>query len=353
MARLSKRNPKAPTSFFRDARAIAVAWGLTVLRQRHRRHKQLEPVKAAMARADFPKKQKRGWSRPEVELFGKKFVRPAKDARSLTVSDSPQSTVVSLDVDQTGELFLTPEQALQGRLDRLQEMYLHPEKFETKIAQWEVEELRVHRPQIWSRNAELADGASIRPHGDCNSITEVARVIAQHFEVDCRKQYVSDWRQGKRLPTGVPLLPPPDPKSNRYDVPAVLAWYEKYILKRVNGAAVTRDMGMVLVDERDKAELEEIEHQRWLREKERGEYVHRTVALATGVAAVKRLHQMVKAEDERNLPRQRREKLLSLGVVAGLAAQFEIWDIELARLMTDRRELQMTTAAAPAPTAKK
>ena len=81
-----------------------------------------ELAMASATRADFPKKQKRGWSRPEVELFGKKFVRPAKDARSLTVSDSPQSTVVSLDVDQTGELFLTPEQALQGKLDRLQEM---------------------------------------------------------------------------------------------------------------------------------------------------------------------------------------------------------------------------------------
>jgi len=123
---------------------------------------------------------------------------------------------------------------------------------------------------------DLGAGASPAYRGggqDCNSITEVAAVIAQLFRVDCRKQYVSDWRRGERLPTGVPVFPPPDPKSNRYKASEFLPWYERYILKRMNGDGVTRDLSMNLVEERDRAELEEIQHARFLRERELGNYV--------------------------------------------------------------------------------
>ena len=172
----------------------------------------------------------------------------------------------------------------------------------------------------------------------CNTLTEVARIISVHFKVDCRKQFITWWRKGSRLPSGTPLFPPPDPKSNQFDVESCLAWYEKHILKSANAE---NDLGRNLVEERDRAELEEIAHARFLRQREIGEYVHRTVALASGVAAVKKIHLMIKAEDERNLPKMRREKLMGLGVPPEVIEVFGVWDAELGRSITDKRELAM------------
>ena len=180
----------------------------------------------------------------------------------------------------------------------------------------------------------------------CNTTTEAARLIAERFKVDCRKQYITRWRKGERLPHGI-SFPAPDPKSNRYDVQVCLDWYEKYILKSVANSG--NDLLKNLAEERDKAELEEIAHQRFLRQKEIGEYVHRTVALASGVAAVQKIHQLVKIEDERDLPKMRREKLAGLGAAADIVAVFTAWDAELGRTITDQRERAMQEVAKEIP----
>ena len=132
------------------------------------------------------------------------------------------------------------------------------------------------------------------------------------------------------------------------------AWFTEYILPKyterhtdANGSDVDD------IDFDDLAKRKRFEHEEWQRGKDRGEYVHRSVALATGITAVKKLHTMVRAEDERQLPNQRRDKLAEIlkaelvkpELADKICGEFLAWDIELGKAVTDRRETAMEQAA--------
>ncbi len=194
-----------------------------------------------------------------------------------------------------------------------------------------------------------------------------------------RPQTIEHWQNGRAIPGNAPFHPVYD-TAGRYDLAECFAWFEKWQLPKYKRARTPELAGIaetesIPLDElRDQDEREEIEYRKWERNKDRGEYVHKTVALVTGIAAVKKIHLLVKAEDERQLPKQRRDKLAALlaeskaqsltskveagsGVAESMTGdfrlqtsdiltRFEAFDLELARAMTDRRELAMQEAGA-------
>ncbi len=201
----------------------------------------------------------------------------------------------------------------------------------------------------------------------CTTLKRLCNYLKARFpehNIKVRAQQITHWQEGRGVPNGAPFFPAYD-SAGRYCLPDCFEWFQKHQLPKyqiakaqtpeIPGIAETE----VVVDINDLKEQEErdqILYNRWERAREQGEYIHKTVALATGIAAVKKIHVLVKAEDERLLPKQRRGHLDTLLRAAGIApeimgtvaAQFEAWDIDLARTITDRREQAMSLAATTA-----
>jgi hypothetical protein len=122
-----KKEPSA--RYCRNIRAIAVAFGLAVLKQRHRMKSQLAPVTAATLRPDFPKKQKPGWPRAEVVAWGLQHVQLSKDRRGITivVAGQPLPDPAHLVSLEEREVILSKLPAnYQTRYRELLEMHDHP-----------------------------------------------------------------------------------------------------------------------------------------------------------------------------------------------------------------------------------
>lgn len=350
-------SPVTRARYLRDARAIAAAWGAAVYNQRGQRKRQLEPVHTALDRPDFPPKAKRGWPKDEMVAWGKRFV--VVNGRDITLREQPINPELPIQAHPAnGELFSsqTPEQKLNGRLDLLEDKYFNPNKYpENKIAQWEVNELRQHRPWLWARENSQTDetGTTIYPR-QCSGAPALCRWYQLRFKdynIKIRPQYINNWQKGEHLPRNATPHPAYD-TAGRYTLDQCFEWFEQWQLPKYKRArtpdlpGVADSEGATIEDLRDQDEREEIEYRKWERARDRSEYIHKTVALATGVAAVKKIHLLVKGDDERNLPRQRRDKLCALGVAPTILAQFESWDIELARAITDRREQAMAAMGA-------
>ncbi len=198
----------------------------------------------------------------------------------------------------------------------------------------------------------------------CDSQEALAARMARHYQNEdgssqlnfvITKKVISDWCKLKRLDPG--QHPPPGTMpgvGKRYSFSAWTGWFDKYLLDKkklvpdpAGLPAEIDDEDLTAMEQREKRDA--IKHRRWERDVERGEYIHRSIALATGIAAVKRLHLMVKQEDERGHTKLRREKLLELGVSAEVVEQFAIWDKEQMRQATDRREMEMETVGLEIP----
>ena len=370
----------------RDIEAIAAAMGLRLYDQRPKRLAQVSAIRALTETAGFPAKDKaKGyWPRAEVGAWLAERVEVAKGKREfavkaanrgqelgvrsqelgakkarLTDSEAQRKAVgqesgvrsqnpelpVQANPAAEGDLFLdeSPAQKMERRLDLLEDKYFFPEKYpESKIAKFEIDELKRERPHLWQREAAAGGDGGNENIG--SSLQSVANWIRNNFPgTVCNKVDISRWLHGEYLPAGCrENFPPPD-EGNRYKASLTRAWVEKYLVK----PAVGQNLPMVVDDrarkekaDADVAEMEAEELRRSLDKK----WILREQALATGVAVVARLHKMVKAEEERNLPKLRRERLLALGVDAAVVAKFSEWDVEQARAVTDRREEAMAQA---------
>lgn len=363
----------------RDIEAIAAAMGLRLYDQRPKRLAQLSAIRALTETAGFPAKDKAkgywpraavgAWLAERVEVAkGKREFSvkaestrlreaPARQGKRLTDSEAQTKAESGKRKAETpelpnqespaaeGDLFLdeSPAQKMERRLDLLEDKYFFPEKYpESKIAKFEIDELKRERPHLWQREAAAGGDGGNENIG--SSLQSVANWIRNNFPgTVCNKVDISRWLHGEYLPAGCrENFPPPD-EGNRYKASLTRAWVEKYLVKPATG----QNLPMVVDDrarkekaDADVAEMEAEELRRSLDKK----WILREQALATGVAVVARLHKMVKAEEERNLPKLRREKLLALGVDAAVVAKFSEWDVEQARAVTDRREEAMAQA---------
>ena len=193
------------------------------------------------------------------------------------------------------------------------------------------------------------------PENDsCEGQDTLAARLEEHYKeqgialtISFTKHIISRWCKERRVTPGKDKCP----KNIRgkpyvYSLKAWIAWFDKNWLdeKRVGSNRLSaEEEDLAAMEQREKRDA--IIHRRWERDQKRGDYVHRSVALATGIAAVKKLHLLIKQEDERQSPKLRLEKLRELGVVPELVEKFSAWDKEESRQITDRREAAMEAIA--------
>lgn len=181
----------------------------------------------------------------------------------------------------------------------------------------------------------------------------------REYHVKVVPQMIIHWQAGRRLGPGEKPWHPIYDDKNRYNWAECKAWFEavilpkyKYQLETAASAAAQREL-IPIEDLEDAEKRKEFEHREWERAKERGEFISRSAALATGIAAIKKLNLMLRSEDEQQLPNKRREKLTEIlktenigaDVATKICEEFMVWDIELGKSITDRRETMMANAA--------
>ena len=251
-----------------------------------------------------------------------------------------------------------PDAFLKKFLDLLQDKVANPENYPVgKITLGELNFLQKHRPELFAKPEKPKEVLPAYDKNDeCESQQALAIRMAQHYtnpdgsnqlSIKINKRSIGNWIKLKTADCA--KNPPPgccNDAGTRFSLKAWIAWFDKFMwpTKRSDGVSSrvlenTNEEDLDMMEQREKREA--ILHRRWERDQKKGEYVHRSVALATGIAAVKRLHLMVKQEDERNHPKLRREKLLEFGATPELAEIFSAWDKEQMRQATDRREIAM------------
>lgn len=211
--------------YVRNTSGIARCLGFKLRGPRLR--KQCKEISGWIKRPEFPQKTRHGWAAEEIIEWGKRFAREIaqeKEQRAAVAEvlskDAPKSSAVKIVT------------ALAGL------------------------------------------GAGSMPR-QAMGLEAIGAIIGQHFHVDCRRQSVHAWRKGQKLPAGAPPFPPPD-SAGRFTVADCLAWYERWKLPGQNGNGQTPDLFASLPDERLKAELEELQHDRWVRDRDRGGWMEKS-----------------------------------------------------------------------------
>lgn len=114
--------------------------------------------------------------------------------------------------------------------------------------------------------------------------TAIANWLAHHFQMPVSKMDVSDWLRGERLDQGVPNFPVPD-AAGRFNKLKCSDWFKKYKYREPS-STLTPDLFRQVEIESKKSELERLEHERYLRGVERGQYIekaeHNRVLAALG-----------------------------------------------------------------------
>lgn len=182
-------------------------------------------------------------------------------------------------------------------------------------------------------------------------LSNLARCIAAHFKIQCSRQYILQWRQDKERRYTTPFPSPDD--GNRFSLKDCFDWVEKFYLPRIEvgdenifkQAQIAEAKTLITKEKKAARELDILE----------GRYIKRSQAEATAISAVQQFNQLVKAEEEKNSPARRREKLKSLletlSTLPGevpiekrcveIIAEFSRFDLELAQEITTRREGEM------------
>lgn len=103
--------------------------------------------------------------------------------------------------------------------------------------------------------------------------TAIANWLAHHFQMPVSKMDVSDWLRGERLDQGVPNFPVPD-AAGRFNKLKCSEWFKKFKYREPS-STLTPDLFRQVEIESKKSELERLEHERYLRGVERGQYLEK------------------------------------------------------------------------------
>lgn len=211
---------------------------------------QLKEIGAWFKLPGFPKKQARGYPVAELLIWygnhlkeKKSEVRGQRSENRSQKSDlRPPTSDLPPRPDAPGEgkeLFETPEQQFARRLDHLQDKYLNPERYETKIAQWEVAELRRHRPEIWDKATAAESGvpaASATYPKFVDGMDNLGALIVRRFREfpsigEVSRQRIQNWKAFVGVTKRADLIPFPTPTTgNRYETQPCFDWVEKFII---------------------------------------------------------------------------------------------------------------------------
>ena len=130
--------------------------------------------------------------------------------------------------------------------------------------------------KIFHQSRSTENGTGTLPENDeplAPNQTALAEWLSRHFQVNISKQDISDWSKGKRL-DGAPAPPIPD-AAQRWPKLAWADWYRKCKFHDPAKLAGTPDLFKLVEIEGKKSELERFEHERFLRNKERGQYLEK------------------------------------------------------------------------------
>lgn len=295
--------------FCRNARAIAAAWGLSVLNQRHRRELQLVPVIAATRRPDFPKKQKPGWLRSEVVAWGMVHVKVSKDKRTITLVEGMAGKETAGGQPRQREFGFEEKLTrfspdYQKRLIGLYDKWLNPNSVLDKSL--------TRSEHVELERAGLIETVDPEIEGDffTGGVRGVANHIRNNFPgVICNHMDISRWLRGNYLPPGCTENFPGPNERGAYSQMLVHPWVERYLKKTATGLSLP-----LTEDPRQALELLELETKReefrvWKQEHS-DKYLLTETANRTGAAI---------GTVARNSTREAVEKQLPKRFLSGLA----------------------------------
>lgn len=290
--------PKAP-KFCCNVEQIAVALGHRIPKQTNRRAALLARVRTWMKNTQlpagcppFPERLAANgyWPRKQVEALrqwlgpdaarparpGARSVRPASRRGEAASPPPPALAEAELPPQPVpageGDLFsLTPDQIREANKQRLQRnLLIHLGKLPSPqpLRVMEINELVAAGliPKVETEVLGPTEGDAEPARLLGGGVRGVANFIRQNFPwVACDHMTVQRWKRGEYLPAGcTENFPPPD-EAGRWERAAVEDWVRRYLPANPVGQALPLN----IVAERDQAELERIEHDRWLRQQER------------------------------------------------------------------------------------
>ena len=172
---------------------------------------------------------------------------------------------------------------LAQRLDRLEDMYFRPFAYETKIAQWEVKELKQHRPWLWkegevpSSKFQVPNANSAMP-GSISSNREMADFLHEYFReritISITKERIGKWLKGREVgfvfidgvKTKVPNFPKPDLNGRRWTPQIAIDWVERWLVPQFAVGIGLPEGGTGAVADFDRAKQE---HELWKMRREK------------------------------------------------------------------------------------
>jgi len=262
---------------------------------------------------------------------------------------------------ESGEQQESNAAKLRARLDRLEDMYFRPGAYETKIAKWEVDELREHRPWLWegeaispestvlspqsgsgsdsgmAGTADMGRRGGDRPNGMGDAVDtyrEMAHRLALHYRTpdggsmlkwDIVPKVVSDWKLNKRLPANAPT-PPGRGAHSRLSVREWIAWFDRYLWPEWKLDSTVESPGQVPLHAlEDQEKREKIELERWERQKALGRYIEVGAAGRMAGGEMRQLGEYWRHRNEGELVAASQKKLLELGVSVEVAGMHTDW----------------------------
>jgi len=228
----------------KNAEAVAAAIGLQLYDAKLRwkqRVAQLDTVRAAIARADFPQKKAKGFPRAEVMAWIAECVELHQGGRKFVIHDLPLRVADSKEQKASGDLpvqavpaavdlFEPASAQFEKTLDLWEDKLSNPEKWlATPIQLWQMRQLEKHRPHLFKNAAApgVTDNETDEFQG---GLEAVAAFIQLKFPgVNCNKMDISRWRHGKFLPDGCSEPFPPSHQSGRNSKKKIEAWVVRYL----------------------------------------------------------------------------------------------------------------------------
>jgi hypothetical protein len=257
---------------------------------------------------------------------------------------------------------------LKARLDYLEDWYFHPQKYDTKISQWEVKELRDNRPYLWSDKEPASERRPSKTEGEvenestfvqgdhCDTYREIAARMTLHYRTpngsstlkwDISPRVVSDWKLNKRLPINVPVPPGRVANSRFFSLREWIAWFDRYLWPewKLDSAQSSPDrVSMHELEEREKRE--KIEFSQWERQRELGRYIEVTTAGRMAGGEMRQLGEYWRQRNEGELVEASRKKLVELGVTPEVVTIHTDWLRGEHQKITDGIEEKVGTQAA-------
>ena len=306
--------------------AVADAIGLRLYAKRRKEYAgQIDMVRKLSALADFPKPEKVGVGalakmllRSDVVSWASKRLKLTKDRRGFSIIET--GDLPPQDNSANGQLF-DAEPNFEKSLDLWQDKLVNPDKWlASPIQSWQMKRLQEYRPYLFklSDKDSAADGEVFPKYSTLARLPSFYKKRWPEHNLRLSRQQINHWQRGVGIPSSAPFHPQGHDSAGRYLLAECFEWFEKWILPKYRlprtpelpGVPETEPDLMVL---KEREEREQIEFNRWERERERGDWVPKASVMVTISGAIKKHHLFVKKQFESLLGARVLERLTQQG----------------------------------------